>query len=95
MSLRSSLLNLLEVLMALQGELETGIGSGSGTPSDPPEDHTEELSDFDDSANALWNIYRKGAKSHDEARMQTLRDDMDGLLIFVCIRYQPMTGWSS
>ena len=73
----------------------TTIRSGSGTPSDSPEDPSEELRDFDDSANALWNLYRKEAKSHDEARMQTLRDDMDGLLIFVCIGYWPMIGWPS
>ena len=41
--------------------------------------------DFDDSANTLWYLYGKEAKSHDEARMQILSDDMDGLLIFVCI----------
>jgi hypothetical protein len=41
------------------------------------------VGDFDDSANALWTLYGKEAKSHDEARIQTLTDDMDGVLIFV------------
>ena len=41
------------------------------------------IGDFDDSANALWTLYGKEAKSHDEAGVQTLKDDMDGVLIFV------------
>lgn len=41
------------------------------------------IGDFDDSANALWALYGKEAKSHDEAGIQTLKEDMDGVLIFV------------
>jgi len=41
------------------------------------------VGDFDDSANALWSLYGKEAKGHDEATIQTLKDDMDGVLIFV------------
>ena len=41
------------------------------------------IGDFESSANALWSLYGKEAKSHDEARIQTLKDDMDGVLIFV------------
>ena len=41
------------------------------------------IGDFDGSANALWTLYGKEAKSHDDARIQTLKDDMDGVLIFV------------
>ncbi|KAH8986815.1 hypothetical protein EDB86DRAFT_2809392, partial [Lactarius hatsudake] len=40
------------------------------------------IGDFDDSANALWSLHMKEAKSHDEARIQSLKDDMDGVLIF-------------
>ena len=43
------------------------------------------IGDFDDSANALWTLYGKEAKSHDEAGIQSLKDDMDGVLIFVRI----------
>ena len=58
-------------------------------------EHSQEvrmIGDFEGSANALWAIYGKEAKSHDEARINTLKDDMDGVLIFVC-QYQilPMT----
>ena len=41
------------------------------------------IGDFDGSANALWSIYGNEAKSHDQAQIQTLKDDMDGVLIFV------------
>jgi hypothetical protein len=41
------------------------------------------IGDFDDSANALWSLHLKETKSHDEARIQSLKDDMDGVLIFV------------
>jgi len=63
--------------------------SGNGAPGHSPEDSPEKSKDFDDSANVLWYLYGKEAKDHDEARMQTLRDDMDGLLIFVCIGISP------
>jgi len=41
------------------------------------------VGDFDSSANTLWTLFRNEAKSYDEARIQTLKDDMDGVLIFV------------
>ena len=41
------------------------------------------IGDFDGSANALWTLYGKEAKSYDDARINTLKDDMDGVLIFV------------
>jgi len=41
------------------------------------------IGDFDDSANALWSLHEREAKSHDEARIQSLKHDMDGVLIFV------------
>jgi len=41
------------------------------------------IGDFDGSANALWTLYRKEAQSRDAAQIQTLKDDMDGVLIFV------------
>jgi hypothetical protein len=53
---------------------------GNESSRTPEESHK----DFDDSANDLWSLYGKEAKSHDEARINTLKDDMDGVLIFVC-----------
>ncbi|KAI9435190.1 hypothetical protein H4582DRAFT_1817948, partial [Lactarius indigo] len=40
------------------------------------------IGDFDDNANALWSLHAKEAMSHDEARIQSLKGDMDGTLIF-------------
>jgi hypothetical protein len=47
------------------------------------------IGDFDGSSNALWTLFRDEAKSHDDARINTLKDDMDGVLIFV--RRHPST----
>ena len=62
------------------------------------------IGDFDGSANALWTLYGQEAKSHDESRIQTLKDDMDGVLIFVRFHFVQIvwdyhadarwTGWS-
>ena len=48
------------------------------------EESHEQHRDFDDSANDLWSLYGKEAVIHDQARIKTLKDDMDGILIFVC-----------
>ena len=53
-------------------------------PSIFPEESHEQRRDFNDSANNLWFLYGKKAKNHDQARIETLKDDMDGILIFVC-----------
>ncbi|KAI9456386.1 hypothetical protein BJY52DRAFT_563763 [Lactarius psammicola] len=42
----------------------------------------KEHKDFDDGANALWSLFAKQAKTHDEARFQSLVGDMDGVLLF-------------
>ena len=41
------------------------------------------IGDFNDDANALWSLHLDEAKSHDEARIHSLKDDMDSVLIFV------------
>ena len=43
------------------------------------------IGDFDDNANAMWSLHLGEAKSHDEARIHSLKDDMDSVLIFVCV----------
>ena len=55
----------------------------SRSPGEEPHEQHQD-SDFDDSANDLWSLYGKKAKSHDQARIKTLKDDMNGILIFVC-----------
>lgn len=57
-----------------------GVPTVSGPNREP---HMQMIGDFDNSANALWTLYGEEAKSHDEARIQSLKDDMDGVLIFV------------
>ena len=39
--------------------------------------------DFGDSANPLWSLFSKQAKTQDEARIQSLAGDMEGILVFV------------
>jgi hypothetical protein len=71
-----------------------------GTPSDTTQPTPSEsemppvIGDFDDNANAFWSLHMKEAKSHDEARIQSIKDDMDSVLIFVCIYISPafLTG---
>jgi hypothetical protein len=60
-----------------------------------PEESYRQHQDFDDSANDLWSLYGKEAKSHDEARIDTLKDDMDGVLIFVCAEFPCQPGLTS
>jgi hypothetical protein len=44
----------------------------------------EDSKDFDDNADELWSLYGNVAKRHDEARIRTLKDDMDGIPVYVC-----------
>jgi hypothetical protein len=56
--------------------------SRGGSPDgEPPEKRM--IGDFDSGASALWALYRDEAKSRDRARIQTLKEDMEGVLIFV------------
>ena len=41
------------------------------------------IGDFDGSANEFWKLYRDEAKSHDDARINTLKDGMESALVFV------------
>jgi hypothetical protein len=59
-----------------------GGQSNGSSNEEPPK--VRMIGDFDDGANALWTLYGKEAKSHDQSRIQTLKEDMDGVLIFVC-----------
>ncbi|KAH8984565.1 hypothetical protein EDB86DRAFT_2810693, partial [Lactarius hatsudake] len=51
------------------------------------------IGDFDDNANALWSLHVKEAMSHDEARIQTLKDDMDSVLIFAGLFSAALTSF--
>jgi hypothetical protein len=41
------------------------------------------VGDFDGSSTALWTLFKDEAKSHDDARIVTLKDHMESCLIFV------------
>ena len=67
-------------------EVDSGVGTTSFFSTEGPsrEGTQKELRDFDDGANALWSLYGKEAKTHDEAQISSLAADMDGVLFFVC-----------
>jgi len=62
-------------------------GRNNRTDSTGPLEEPHEQEDFEDSANDLWSLFGKQAKSHDEAWAKALKEDMDGVLIFVCTCY--------
>ncbi|KAI0259248.1 hypothetical protein BC834DRAFT_639729 [Gloeopeniophorella convolvens] len=49
--------------------------------------------DFDNDANGLWSLYGKEAKNHDEALIQTWKEDMDGILIFAGLFSAALTAF--
>ena len=51
--------------------------------SDSESQEPRMIGDFDGSANEFWKLYRDEAKSHDDARINTLKEGMDSALIFV------------
>ncbi|KAH9052775.1 hypothetical protein EDB87DRAFT_1569960, partial [Lactarius vividus] len=51
------------------------------------------IGDFDDNANALWSLHVKEAMSHDEARIRSLKDDMDGVFIFAGLFSAALTSF--
>jgi hypothetical protein len=53
------------------------------TTSDSESEEPRMIGDFDGSANEFWKLYRDEAKSHDDARINTLKEGMDSALIFV------------
>jgi hypothetical protein len=58
--------------------------AGTTDNSSKDQSHTEPPHpDFGDGANPLWSLFSKQAKTQDEARIQSLAGDMDGVLVFV------------
>ena len=62
---------------------QPGGTSDDTTQPTPSEEPPPMIGDFDERTNALWSLQMKEAQSHDEARIQSLKHDMDGVLIFV------------
>jgi hypothetical protein len=74
------------------------------TTSDPKSEEPRMIGDFDGTASEFWKLFIGEAKSHDDARIGTLKEGMDSALIFVrsysvcAIMYLVMlirgpTGW--
>ncbi|KAH9958758.1 hypothetical protein BC827DRAFT_549816 [Russula dissimulans] len=75
---------------------DTPPAADGGTHTDHPFEipqNNHKVEDFDDSANALWSLYGKEAKGHDQATIQTLKDDMDGVLIFAGLFSAALTAF--
>jgi hypothetical protein len=56
------------------------------TSAADPQQKSEEphiIGDFDGSANEFWKLFKDEAKSHDDARIYALKEDMESALIFV------------
>src|SRR5450631_3232876 len=55
----------------------------SDSESDQQPEEPRMIGDFDGSASEFWKLFRDEAKSHDDARINTLKEGMDSALIFV------------
>jgi hypothetical protein len=65
----------------------TALPSRPPTPSDVSLDAAPEekrmIGDFDSGAEDLWSLYGKKAKRDDKSRIQTLKEEMNGVFLFV------------
>ena len=57
--------------------------SGSDQQPEEPPEEPRMIGDFDGSASEFWKLFRDEAKSHDDARINTLKEGMESTLIFV------------
>jgi hypothetical protein len=74
------------------------LDSRSCTPDPAPEQEPDEprmIGDFDGSASEFWKLFRDEAKSHDDARINTLKEGMDSALIrqFIFYLMPPLWTW--
>ena len=63
--------------------LPVGDGPIGGSSNQRGSQENRMIGDFDSSADPLWTLYGREAKSHDQSRIQTLKDNLDGIVIFV------------
>ena len=56
-------------------------------PSDshvaPADSHDRDTDEYDERAAKFWSVYVQEAESHDKALIETWKDDMEGIIIFV------------
>ena len=77
---------------AQSGDADPGTSDDAAqrVPSETP----PMIGDFDDNANAMWSLHLGEAKSHDEGRIHSLKDDMDSVLIFVRVFISVIIGYT-
>ena len=80
-----------------RGPRNTTPVSSSDTESELQSEEPRMIGDFDGSAGEFWKLYRDEAKSHDDARINTLKEGMDSALIFVrsYSSHAPLRTWLS
>ena len=49
----------------------------------PAESHDRDTDEYDERAAKFWSVYVQEAESHDKALIETWKDDMEGIIIFV------------
>jgi hypothetical protein len=62
--------------------VDHGPRDATSDPDQQPEE-PRTIGDFDGSASKFWKLFRNEAKSHDDTRINTLKECMDSALIFV------------
>ena len=90
----SSVINIFPVLDSVE-DSEKRKSSPETTAKSPSEGEGEKehntgeepLKDYDARASPLWSVYMKEAESHDKALIETWKDDMEGVIIFVCFSH--------
>ena len=68
----------------------TTIDSNGRLPGGPivlndSRDSHHDAEEYDERAAKLWSVYVEEAESHDKALVETWKDDMEGIIIFVCL----------
>jgi hypothetical protein len=67
---------------------ENLAGPGVTQPLDnsrvvPADSHDRDTDEYDERATKFWSVYVQEAESHDKALIETWKDDMEGIIIFV------------
>lgn len=79
-------LNDLTITKSAAAHPTVDFGPRIATSYPASEQESEEprmIGDFNGSSNALWTLFKDESKSHDDARINTLKDGMESCLIFV------------
>jgi hypothetical protein len=71
-----------ENIYSVENPLSINLGPRNSISDLEPED-PRMIGDFDGSANTLWTLFGTEAKSHDDVRISTLKENMEGIVIFV------------